>query len=70
MHLAQAGRRVLLVEAPACGLSASGRNGGSRAAGSAGETRRLEKDGRADAPRLWGPGRDARRAVKQLIANP
>ena len=69
LHLAQAGRRVVVVEAHRAGFGASGRNGGQLGSGQRVEQPYLEKIlGRADATKLWDLGQDAKALVKTLIA--
>lgn len=68
LHLAQAGRRVVLVEAQRVGFGASGRNGGQLGSGQRVEQDTLEKMvGRDAATRLWDLGEDAKALVKSLI---
>ena len=68
LHLAQAGRRVVLVEAQRVGFGASGRNGGQLGCGQRVEQDALEKMvGRDVAQRLWDLGEDAKALVKNLI---
>ncbi len=68
LHLAQAGRRVVLVEAQRVGFGASGRNGGQLGSGQRVEQDTLEKMvGRDAATRLWDLGQDAKALVKSLI---
>ncbi|WP_291728497.1 FAD-binding oxidoreductase [Leisingera sp. F5] len=69
LHLAEAGQRVVLLEAHRVGFGASGRNGGQLGSG-----QRMEQDGlealmgKADAQKLWQLGEDAKDLVKSLIA--
>ena len=70
LHLAQAGRRVVVLEAHRAGVGASVRNGGQLGSGQRGEQPYLEKMvGRADATKLWALGQDAKALVKSLIAD-
>ncbi len=69
LHLAKAGRNVVLLEAQRVGFGASGRNGGQLGGGQRVEQDALEKMlGRAQAQRLWDLGEDAKALVKDLIA--
>ena len=69
LHLAQAGRRVVVVEAQRVGFGASGRNGGQLGAGQRVDQVSLEKMvGRDQARVLWDMGRDAVALVKDLVA--
>lgn len=69
LHLAQAGLRVVLVEAQRVGFGASGRNGGQVGSG-----QRLEQDalermvGAADARALWDLAEDAKALIHDLCA--
>jgi gamma-glutamylputrescine oxidase len=69
LHLAQAGRRVVVVEAQRVGFGASGRNGGQVGSG-----QRLDQDaleamaGREDARRLWDMAEAAKALVRGLAA--
>ncbi|MBQ4826931.1 FAD-binding oxidoreductase [Leisingera sp. HS039] len=69
LHLAEAGQRVVLLEAHRVGFGASGRNGGQLGSG-----QRMEQDGlealmgKADALKLWQLGEDAKDLVKALIS--
>jgi gamma-glutamylputrescine oxidase len=68
LHLAQSGRRVVVVEAHRVGFGASGRNGGQLGSGQRVEQPRLEKlVGRDDAAKLWALAQDAKALVKGLI---
>ena len=61
LHLAGAGRRVVLVEAHKIGFGASGRNGGQIGSGQRLEVDDLEKmAGRATARRLWDMAEEAK----------
>lgn len=68
LHLAKAGRRVVVLEAHRVGFGASGRNGGQLGSG-----QRLEQDalqkmvGMGPAKTLWDLGQDAKALVKTLI---
>ncbi len=68
LHLAQAGRSVVLLDAQRVGFGASGRNGGQLGSG-----QRLEQDalerlmGAPEAAKLWEMGEDAKALVKDLI---
>ncbi|MEL6619404.1 MAG: FAD-binding oxidoreductase [Pseudomonadota bacterium] len=69
LHLAQAGRRVVVVDAHRAGFGASGRNGGQLGAGQRVEQPYLEDMvGRDDARRLWDLGREAVALVKDLVS--
>ena len=69
LHLAQAGRRVVVLEAQRTGFGASGRNGGQLGAGQRVEQPYLEAMvGRDRARVLWSLGRDAVALVKALVA--
>ncbi len=69
LHLAQAGRRVIVLEAHRAGFGASGRNGGQLGSGQRVEQPYLEKMVGSDhARRLWDLGQDAKALVKDLIA--
>ncbi|MBL4918220.1 NAD(P)/FAD-dependent oxidoreductase [Szabonella alba] len=69
LHLAEAGFRVVVLEAHRVGFGASGRNGGQVGSG-----QRLEQDqlegmvGRTRARALWDMGEEAKTLVKDLIA--
>ena len=69
LHLAEAGLKVVLLEAHRVGFGASGRNGGQLGSG-----QRLEQDalerlvGREDALKLWQMGEAAKALVRGLIA--
>ena len=69
LHLAQAGRDVVLLDAQRVGFGASGRNGGQLGSG-----QRMEQDalealmGEPEAAKLWDLGEDAKDLVKSLIA--
>jgi gamma-glutamylputrescine oxidase len=69
LHLAKAGRNVVLLEAQRVGFGASGRNGGQLGGGQRVEQDALEKMlGRRQAQQLWDLGEDAKALVKGLIA--
>ena len=69
LHLAQAGRRVVLLEAQRVGFGASGRNGGQLGSGQRQDQETLEKVlGLEHAKRLWQLGEDAKDLVKSLVA--
>lgn len=69
LHLAQAGRDVVLLDAQRVGFGASGRNGGQLGSG-----QRMEQDaldalmGNAEGAKLWALAEDAKDLVKSLIA--
>lgn len=68
LHLAQAGRKVVLLEAQRVGFGASGRNGGQLGTGQRVEQDALEHMMGADAARrMWALGLDAVALVKALI---
>jgi gamma-glutamylputrescine oxidase len=68
LHLAQAGRDVVLIDAQRVGFGASGRNGGQLGSGQRVEQPYLEKmQGNDDALKLWQLGQDAKTLVKDLI---
>lgn len=70
LHLAQAGRRVVVLEAHRVGFGASGRNGGQLGSGQRVAQDDLEKMvGKARARALWDQGEDAKSLVKSLIAD-
>jgi len=68
LHLAQAGRKVIVLEAQRVGFGASGRNGGQLGSG-----QRMEQDdletlvGQSDAAKLWTLAEEAKDLVKSLI---
>ena len=69
LHLAQAGRRVILLEAQRVGFGASGRNGGQLGSGQRVDQISLESMVGLDRARmLWTHGQDAKALVKKLIA--
>ncbi|MBV7408856.1 MULTISPECIES: FAD-binding oxidoreductase [Roseobacteraceae] len=68
LHLAQAGRRVVVLEAQRVGFGASGRNGGQLGTGQRVEQPYLEQMlGKADARKLWDLGLEATDLVRHLI---
>ncbi|THD84613.1 FAD-binding oxidoreductase [Aliigemmobacter aestuarii] len=70
LHLAQAGRRVVLVEAHRVGFGASGRNGGQVGSGQRQDQVWIEKvAGRENARRLWDVAEEAKALVRSLIAD-
>ena len=70
LHLAQAGRDVVLLEAQRVGFGASGRNGGQLGTGQRVEQDTLERMVGADhATRLWELGLDAVTLTKKLISD-
>lgn len=69
LHLAQAGRSVVVVEANRAGWGASGRNGGQLHSGQRRDQVWLERHvGLDDARRLWRLGEEAKALVRALIA--
>ncbi|HBS49433.1 MAG TPA: FAD-dependent oxidoreductase [Rhodobacteraceae bacterium] len=69
LHLAQAGARVVLLEAHRVGFGASGRNGGQLGSGQRMDQTGLEKLlGDTRARQLWEMGEEAKALVKRLIA--
>lgn len=68
LHLAKAGRDVVLLEAQRVGFGASGRNGGQLGSGQRQDQIALEKMvGLDDAHKLWELAQDAKSLVKSLI---
>lgn len=68
LHLAQAGRRVVVLEAHRIGFGASGRNGGQLGSGQRIEQDALEKmAGSTQARALWHLAEDAKSLVKTLV---
>lgn len=68
LHLAEAGRDVVLIDAQRVGFGASGRNGGQLGSGQRVEQPYLEKMlGDDDARKLWHLGENAKCLVKDLI---
>ncbi|GHG20027.1 NAD(P)/FAD-dependent oxidoreductase [Paracoccus aerius] len=69
LHLARAGRDVMLVDAHRVGFGASGRNGGQIGSGQRQEVDWLERQFGADtARRLWDLAEDAKALVRALAA--
>jgi len=69
LHLAAAGRRVIVLDAHRVGFGASGRNGGQLGSGQRVEQPYLEQMlGEAQARHLWELGQEAKTLVKDLIA--
>lgn len=69
LHLAEAGRDVVLLEAQRVGFGASGRNGGQLGSGQRLEQTALERMvGRDDARHLWHLAEEAKDLVKSLVA--
>ena len=69
LHLAEAGRDVVLLDAHRVGFGASGRNGGQLGSGQRMEQNGLEKlVGPDDAQKLWQLAEDAKDLVKSLVA--
>ena len=69
LHLAQAGRRVVLLEAQRVGFGASGRNGGQLGSGQRLDQVSLEKMVGFDQARvLWQMGEEAKDLVRRLVA--
>ncbi|SDE41617.1 gamma-glutamylputrescine oxidase [Paracoccus isoporae] len=67
LHLARAGRDVVLLEAHRVGFGASGRNGGQLGSGQRLENDELERiAGRDTARRLWQMAEDAKRLTRDL----
>lgn len=70
LHLAEAGRKVVLLEAHRVGFGASGRNGGQLGSG-----QRMEQDGleqmmgQEEAQKLWALAQDAKTLVTSRIAH-
>ncbi|MDW4499636.1 FAD-binding oxidoreductase [Sulfitobacter sp. D35] len=68
LHLAEAGRSVILLDAHRVGFGASGRNGGQLGSGQRQDQVTLEKmAGEAQARALWELGEEAKALVKDLI---
>ena len=67
LHLAQAGRSVVLLEAERIGWGASGRNGGQLHTGQRRDQEWLETHYPDDAARLWQAGLEARQLVLDVI---
>lgn len=69
LHLAEAGRRVVVLEANRVGWGASGRNGGQLGTGPRADMWAYEKQvGAADAAKVWEIGFAANQLVRDLIA--
>jgi gamma-glutamylputrescine oxidase len=69
LHLAEAGRDVVLIDAQRVGFGASGRNGGQLGSGQRKDQISLEKSlGRERARLMWDLGEEAKTLVKDLIA--
>lgn len=69
LHLAQAGARVVLLEAETVGFGASGRNGGQIHMGFRQSQAQLERWlGRAHARHLWMLGEQSKSLLQQLVA--
>lgn len=67
LHLAEAGLKVVVLEAHRIGFGASGRNGGQVGSGQRLEVEALEKlAGRPTAKRLWQMAEDAKALVRDL----
>ena len=70
LHLARAGRRVVVIEAHRAGFGASGRNGGQVGSGQRLEVDELERmAGPAAARRLWDMAEEAKALVRSLIVD-
>lgn len=68
LHLAQAGRDVVLLDAQRVGFGASGRNGGQLGSGQRMDQQALERlMGEPEAAKLWALAEDAKSLVKHLI---
>ncbi len=69
LHLAKAGRDVVLLEAHRVGFGASGRNGGQLGSGQRMDQDGLERlMGDTEATKLWQLAEDAKALVKHLVA--
>jgi len=69
LHLAEAGYKVILLEAQRVGFGASGRNGGQLGSGQRNDQFEIERYmGLDDAKRLWALAEDAKDLVKGLVA--
>ncbi len=70
LHLAQAGRRVVVLEAHRVGFGASGRNGGQVGSGQRLDQVAMERiAGRENARRYWDLAEEAKALVRGLIAD-
>lgn len=68
LHLAQAGLKVVVLEAQRIGFGASGRNGGQVGSGQRLDQTRLEQQmGKSDARLLWDLAEEAKAMVQALI---
>ena len=68
LHLAEAGRSVVLIDAQRVGFGASGRNGGQLGSGQRQAQDDLEQMlGEPEAAKLWHLGQDAKALVRSLI---
>ena len=67
LHLAEAGRSVIVLEAHRAGFGASGRNGGQIGSGQRLEVDALEKmAGKAVARRLWDMAEEAKAMISKV----
>ncbi|WP_151717664.1 NAD(P)/FAD-dependent oxidoreductase [Gemmobacter serpentinus] len=70
LHLAQAGRRVVVLEAHRVGFGASGRNGGQVGSGQRLDQIEMERiAGRENARRYWDLAQEAKALVRSLIVD-
>ena len=70
LHLAQAGRRVVVLEAHRVAFGASGRNGGQVGSGQRLDQLEIERiTGRENARRYWDLAQDAKALVRSLITD-
>ncbi len=68
LHLAEAGRTVVVLDAQRVGFGASGRNGGQLGSGQRMDQHYVEKLlGRDDADKLWALAEDTKALVKSLV---
>ncbi|MEM1072920.1 MAG: FAD-binding oxidoreductase [Pseudomonadota bacterium] len=68
LHLAKAGRRVVVLEAQRVGFGASGRNGGQLGSGQRIDQTELERMvGHTKARALWDLGEEAKAIVRELV---
>ncbi|MEM7733289.1 MAG: FAD-binding oxidoreductase [Pseudomonadota bacterium] len=68
LHMAEAGRRVVVLEAQRVGFGASGRNGGQLGSGQRMDQHYVEKlVGRDDADKLWAMAEETKSLVKSLV---